>query len=81
MATSNDDTLEMVRIELAVIKEVLKRMEKSLWGGEGQAGVIDELKAKVATHDKWIWAATAVIATMQFLAGNGTVSLKSLLGK
>lgn len=67
--------------ELAVMKEILKRLDMSLFGlGNGEGGIINELTNKVNKHDKLIWIGTGFICAMQFLSGTGTISLKSFIG-
>ena len=67
--------VEESKIEIAVTKEILARLEKTL-NGNGQPGLI----AKVASHDKLIWVGMGVLALFQFLAGSGIISLKGFIG-
>ena len=63
-----------------MVQTVVQRLDRALFGN-GQPGVIEELKRKTSAHDKLIWAAGGAIFLMQFLSGSGVVSLHTLIGK
>ncbi len=67
--------------ELAVMKTIIDNLAVSLFGDSSHKGVVTEMKDKVEKHDKFIWIIMGVIVTMNFLSGNGVVSLKALIGK
>lgn len=76
-----------VREELAVVQEVLKRFDRSLFGN-GQPGMLDQLReedakirTRLSTLERWIAIASGALLMMQFLTGSGVVSLKAFIGK
>jgi len=71
--------------EIAVMQEIIKRLEHSLFGN-GQPGALAKLeeadkslsKRVVGLETKW-WIALGAIGAMQILIGWGVLSLKALL--
>lgn len=66
--------------ELGVFKVVLEKLEKSLFGN-GQPGIIDKFEARLSSLERRYWIAVGILGTLQFLTGNGVLSLKAVLGK
>jgi hypothetical protein len=72
---------ERIRTELSVLQAISLRLEESLFGKDGENGIIGNLKRRVDGHDRIIYIGMGIIVAMQFLSGNGIISLKGLLGK
>ena len=63
--------------ELAVIREVLNRLEKSLFGN-GRPGQLELIWNKLSSHDKLIWVGMGFIAALEVLNATGLLHLKGL---
>ena len=62
------------------MQNVLSRLEKSLFGN-GQPGVIAQHTQRLDKLERGYWIALAVVGTIQFLTGNGFLSLQGLMGR
>lgn len=72
---------ERIRIELSVLQAISGRLEESLFGKDGENGILGNLKKRVDKHERILYIGLGVIVAMQFLSGNGIISLKGLMGK
>jgi hypothetical protein len=63
--------------EVRVMQVILNKLDKSLFGN-GQPGVIIQMQKKIDKHDKWIFAATAILIASHWLVDSGLV--KHLFG-
>ena len=86
---------EASRRDLAVMQEILRRLDKAIFGN-GTPGLIDRiekldeakidskeyeiLEKKVEVHERYFLIGLGIMLAMQFLSGNGIISLKGLIG-
>lgn len=66
--------------ELAVMKTVLDRLDKSLFGN-GQPGIVKEHETRLKSIEAKFWIIMGAMGLISFLTGNGVLSLRALIGK
>lgn len=74
--------------EISVLKVLLEKLDISLFGGSGREGIVTKFESRLeaienrmsATERKW-WILLGVLGALQFLTGNGVISLKGFIGK
>lgn len=74
--------------EISVLKVLIEKLDASLFGGNGRDGVIEKFESRLKIIEdrmsiierRW-WILLGVLGTLQFLSGNGILSLKGLIGK